>query len=393
MAWMLNRLRVRYGELATTVALFPPNRHRNPPRIPLETRPKPGDWSMDDSWEHPPARKQPESFPQESPAVCLKCRDFSTPDHHASRFPRQSYNNIRQLAIELTSPFSDPIDKARAIFTWMHENIAYDVENFFNGTVKASTPEATLRSGLAVCAGYADLFAAMASHANLKAVVVQGHGKGYGYCRVTDGRIPKFKAGHAWNAVKFPHGWHLIDCCWGAGSVSEQKFNKRFAPSFFTQSPEEFRCRHFPSKASNQHCRDTISWETYILMDDGPTIYRDFTDARVDFSPYTLEPATLVLAPKTRYQFRVTRSCEHQGQTPLVVLLCVDGKEKLPLRNDGRGGLTCTGTTGSTGTTLSLMYITNLDGKPSGSFTVDYYESRVGRAAYSFSGLCQWTVG
>jgi transglutaminase/protease-like cytokinesis protein 3 len=46
------------------------------------------------------------------------------------------------------------------------------------GTVKGSTPADTIRTGLAVCEGYAALFTAMATAVNVESVVVGGHGKG-----------------------------------------------------------------------------------------------------------------------------------------------------------------------------------------------------------------------
>ena len=82
------------------------------------------------------------------------------------------------LAGQLTDPFPSLTDKARAIFTWLHHNIDYNVEAFFNNNVRSSTPASTLDSGLAVCEGYAALFTAIATKAGLQSVVVSGYGKG-----------------------------------------------------------------------------------------------------------------------------------------------------------------------------------------------------------------------
>jgi transglutaminase/protease-like cytokinesis protein 3 len=112
--------------------------------------------------------------------VCLKCRDFSGPDNHAARFPRQSIPNQdpKWLGQQLCNPFPSHTDKARAIFTWLHHNIDYNVEAFFSGNLKPSTPTSTIATGLAVCEGYAGLFTALATAAGLESVVVGGHGKG-----------------------------------------------------------------------------------------------------------------------------------------------------------------------------------------------------------------------
>lgn len=109
---------------------------------------------------------------------CLLCRDFTGPDNHAAKFPRQDVPYMSWLAEKLTAPFPSHTDKARAIFAWLHYNIDYDVVAFFNNNVQPSTPAGTIDSGKAVCEGYAGLFAALATTAGMEAIVVGGHGKG-----------------------------------------------------------------------------------------------------------------------------------------------------------------------------------------------------------------------
>ena len=113
-----------------------------------------------------------------SSITCLKCRDFSGPDNHAAKFPRQSVPSLDWLAVQLTDPFPSPTDKARSIFTWLHHNVDYDVAAFFGNCVQPSTPASTLSTGLAVCEGYAGLFTVLAVKAGLEAITIGGHGKG-----------------------------------------------------------------------------------------------------------------------------------------------------------------------------------------------------------------------
>jgi transglutaminase-like putative cysteine protease len=167
---------------------------------------------------------------------CLKCRDFTGPDSHASRFPRETIpsSDVEWLSIQLTSPFSSATDKARAIFTWLHHNVDYDVHSFFGGTVTGTTPERVIRTGLAVCQGYADLFCALALKAGLECMVISGSGKGFGHTALKPGEpIPPFSSNHAWNVVRIDNGeWKLVDPCWGAGTVSgmNEPYNRSFNP-------------------------------------------------------------------------------------------------------------------------------------------------------------------
>jgi hypothetical protein len=111
---------------------------------------------------------------------CLFCRDWSGPDNHATKFPRTSLTNFDPdwLGKQLGAPFPSHDDKARAIFVWLHHNIAYDVKAFFGKNIKGTTPRDTIRGGLAVCDGYSGLWNALCAGAGVEAVRVTGHGKG-----------------------------------------------------------------------------------------------------------------------------------------------------------------------------------------------------------------------
>lgn len=280
-----------------------------PPTIPLATRP---DLSAIQASKPRPATDADEHHfgdAAEMTATCMVCRDFSAPDHHATLFPRQSVRSLQTLAQQLTSPFPSATDKARSIFTWLHHNIRYDTESFFAGNVQASTPNSTLQSGLAVCEGYASLFTTLASHAGLESVVINGHGKGYGYTALKPGApIPPYKAGHAWNAVRIDDGeWKLVDACWGAGYVqgAGKPYISRFEPRYFTMPNTEFNIKHFPGNRDMHflppgHRR--LDWEEYIRIDpvcwpgtvESPTV---FSASRPEYGigERTLTPRTKIL--------------------------------------------------------------------------------------------------
>lgn len=186
-----------------------------PPPVPKASRP---DLSAIQATK-PKLNGHSRSAPIPTSSVCMVCRDFSAPDYHSTLFPRQQVTSLQLLAQQLTAPFPSLTDKARAIFTWLHHNVDYNVRDFFGGCVKGSTPQSTCHTGLAVCEGYAALFTNLATYAGLESIVISGHGKGFGYEPLPAGApLPPFKAGHAWNAVKIDNGeWKLIDACWGAG--------------------------------------------------------------------------------------------------------------------------------------------------------------------------------
>lgn len=366
-----------------------------------------------------------------SPAadVCLVCRDFSGPDHQATLFPRSQVTSIQTLAHQLTSPFPSPTDKARAIFTWLHHNINYDVVSFFNHCVKPSTPQSTLQSGLAVCEGYASLFTNLATYAGLESVVIGGHGKGYGFNKIPAGHpLPPYSAGHAWNAVKIDNGeWKLIDACWGAGHVQGpgQPYIPKFSPECFAMSNEEFGIKHFPENKDYFFLPGgrRLSWEEYIVIDpacwpdmvEGPTI---FTNAKEDYfiGEKTVYPRTRkinVRQPGTiRFQFGLR--CAHWSLDrhttlgpPPVFLVSIGGadgrnKDLVPMEYypgpAGQGGdLWCVDIPalelGAAGQTVTVFAVTSFgDRRECRGLTVREFREGKGRVGMGFTGVAAWDL-
>lgn len=360
---------------------------------------------------------------------CLVCRDFSGPDHQATLFPRTQVTSLQTLAHQLTSPFPSLTDKARAIFTWLHLNIAYDVVSFFGNNVRGSTPQSTLQSGLAVCEGYAALFTNLATYAGLESVVISGHGKGYGFNAIPPGSpLPPYNAGHAWNAAKIDNGeWKLIDACWGAGYVqgAGRPYVAKFNPDFFTMSNEEFGVKHFPGNKEQFFLPGgrRVSWEEYIVIDpacwpdtvEGPTI---FTNAKEDYSigEKTVYPRArkINLRQQGSLRFQFGLRCPHwtldrhtrKGAPPVFIVSVsgIDGRNKdhIPMEYHpgpaGQGGDTWVADIpvcelGAPGQTVTLFAITSFgDRQDARGLTVREFREGKGRVGMGFVGVAAWDL-
>lgn len=388
-----------------------------PPPIPLSSRPN---LSSIQASKSRPAQNLPTS--------CLWCRDFSSPDTHAAKFPRHSVPSLDWLATQLAAPFPSPTDQARTIFTWLHHNISYDVVSFFNDSIKPSTPASTLSTGLAVCEGYAGLFTALASKVGLESVVVGGHGKGFGFADLPPGAsLPPETSDHAWNAVKIDDGeWKLIDCCWGAGNISGEgkPYNRSFTPGFFTMSNDDFGLRHFPTNKSHFFRRDgrSITWEEYLLGDRGGELVRvsggvvsDEGISETKFLPKHLHipvsaskhpnsPLSKSSASTIRFQFE--RVCQHYDPLrpggpgkPYVYILNVHGldgrnKDYIPLQTDGMFWWTDVSPQllGAPGQTVTLYTVQTVQGSSARGMTLEGYRAAKGRKAMSFGGVAAWEL-
>ncbi|MCJ1268150.1 hypothetical protein MMC22_008036 [Lobaria immixta] len=353
-----------------------------------------------------------------TPTSCMLCRDFSGPDTHAAKFPRESVPSLDWLATQLVAPFSSMTDRARAIFTWLHHNISYDVDAFFNHTVQPSTPASTLSTGLAVCEGYAGLFTAIATIAGLESVVVGGHGKGYGFSALPPGApTPPEQSNHAWNAVKIDHGeWKLIDSCWGAGNVNGagQPYKKEFKPRHFTMSNNEFGLCHFSTNRSQCFRTDgrRVTWEEYFTGNGGLEKVRIFNITESEgLSDTKFLPQHLKIpvapskhsGPTVRFQFE--RVCEHWDPIkhgagkPYIFILAihgVDGREKdyVPFETNGFCWWVDVPPQklGAPGQTITIFTVDTIGGGSGRGLSLEEYRLSKGRKAMSFNGLAAWEL-
>lgn len=368
-----------------------PTRPECPPPVPRNSRPP-----------LVPTSSRPST---QSPLPCLTCYDFSGPDRHAAlpQFHRSRATSLPALALALTEPFPSPLEKARVLFTWLHHNISYDVAGFFAKSVPAQDPGSTLRSGLAVCAGYAELFAVLALHSGLEAVVVSGHGKGYGH---SDNPNARYEGNHAWNAVKLaPDYWHLIDTCWGAGHIQgppTPAYTAAFSPENFISPPSIFGRRHFPQHSRYQHREDgrILTWAEYMAPEaEPPKCYMQFTDL-FNFSKETLQPATRHIEGGRRERFVVTLPCQHlppiAPRDEYVLFLNVgaqfDVKNFYLLQPDGTGrGFACeVEIPREPGVKVTLYYAMQFDGRDGKGLTREAFVSRVGKCGWGWSPVVEW---
>ncbi len=384
-----------------------------PPPVPLASRPT---FAQIDAASRAPA---PASAPQE--ACCLICRDFSTPDGVAAQYPVASLprsDPVGYLAHHLCSPFSSATDKARAVFTWCHHNVAYDVDGFFGGCIpRGQTVDQSIFSGKAVCEGYAKIYQAIAQRGGLECVLVGGHGKGFGFHAVMPGeRVPPpDPTGHAWNAVRIDDGeWKLLDACWGAGNVCDkraERYEKKFNPTMFTMSNEKFGERHFPEDGRYFFRSDgrALPWAEYVVEKTAEQPAQLYSNAEAEgISQETMAPAARKIpvhsGDTVRFQFG--KFCEHWtyekhggGKTPYLLMIKIfglDGRKEdfVPMDYDGFWWWCdiAARDLGAPGQTIHCYALDTLDGRPARGVSKELFLSKKGRCGMSWVSLASWDL-
>ncbi|KAG0221242.1 hypothetical protein BGX31_010062 [Mortierella sp. GBA43] len=193
----------------------------------------------------------------------LSRADFSALDDHAKVCPKLEETTIDRLSYYLTSPFpDDPVAQLRTIFTWVAHNIQYNMKGFLAGQLGDNSAEAVLRNRMGVCAGFANLFSALANRVpSLNVTQVQGVARGYGV------EVGGLGAAHAWNAVTINGECLLIDSTWGAGCCDPAKADtKTFMPFYFLVPPEKLIYSHWPKNPKEQFLDPPIGVDVYSAL-------------------------------------------------------------------------------------------------------------------------------
>jgi hypothetical protein len=190
--------------------------------------------------------------------------------------------SIDSLAKKITSSYQTDVEKTRAIFSWIAQNISYNTGIYNAGrgyhpvkfvldpddTVSSKsaieqTAERVFKRRIAVCDGYAKLFKTLCDYTGVESELVMGYGKCYLEKDV------KFRTNHTWNAVKIDSNWYLLDVTWASGFVSfSNEFVHRLDDAYFLTPPQQFILDHYP---------EDLKW---TLLERPPTI-REF-----HFSPF-----------------------------------------------------------------------------------------------------------
>ena len=149
-------------------------------------------------------------------------------------------------------------EKAYALFFWMCNNIAYDVNGYYSDNTDVS-PEGVYRNGYGVCSGYSRLFKYIGTYIGLYVFCVDGYAKGIGYST----EIKISGTNHEWNIIKLDNVYYQIDSTWGAGSVNGRNFQKEFKEFYFCPEPEQLFATHFPSDPKWQLIIPSLSAEEF----------------------------------------------------------------------------------------------------------------------------------
>lgn len=210
--------------------------------------------------------------------------DFTAVDKYVKSLGSLDSMSMGTINNVVSKKFSNKIDKARAIYYWIANNITYDVKAARANNTSKNSPTDVLLYRKAVGIGFAGLFQDMCSSANIRCLTVDGFVKN----NVDEIGEKGNDINHTWAVVQLgesPETWYYVDPAFGSGYAdAEMKtFTRTFTGAYFFTDKETFNLQHYP---------DNIAWK----LGPGPKSKKDFFDlpviksAAVEFSLKRFSP-------------------------------------------------------------------------------------------------------
>lgn len=172
--------------------------------------------------------------------------------------PAEYESSPKMVAEYIASRESDPFLRVKALHDYVANHVAYDIKALRRGDYPPQDAETVFRTGMGVCAGYANLLSEMGRYSGDEIVYVSGHSRG------ENGEVAG--GGHAWNAAKIEGKWYLLDATWDAGHVNGDTFTREYTTNYLFTPPRFFIHDHFPKNSSWQLMEQPITRGEFVRL-------------------------------------------------------------------------------------------------------------------------------
>ena len=141
------------------------------------------------------------------------------------------------IAESITNDSMSDREKVKAVHDWMCIHIAYDWDNYKNGTIPSDSYSVIgpIQYGKGVCSGYAKTFESFMNILGIESEQISG----------TATNSIGNTGGHAWNKVKVDGKWYWIDVTWDDPVPDKPGVVQRY--KYFMISEEQMNRDHYPS--------------------------------------------------------------------------------------------------------------------------------------------------
>ncbi|MCL2046899.1 MAG: transglutaminase domain-containing protein [Oscillospiraceae bacterium] len=212
-----------------------------------------------------------------------------------SKYCRSDYQEIIELANSITEGINDDYEMAKAIHTWVAENIWYDNDRNYEAEIFVN-PQAdeeefsaiyVLEHRRGVCSGFANLTISLLRAAGIPAMYVKGRAKD------NNG----LSAGHAWYEAYVGGRWIRCDSTWDSQNIIENGVSspqRNSSNEWFNVNNVVFARNHLPLASAEfilqnnlaatelvTHAPDLVSADSWARPEIRDAYYKGFVPTQI----------------------------------------------------------------------------------------------------------------
>lgn len=189
-----------------------------------------------------------------------------------------TFGYIKKIVQEINDNAKSDFEKAKMAHDITALVLKYDAANYWKGTVPEQDFISVLKSGTAVCEGYANTYKKFCDELHLPCQVIHGYARGVGTSLLSEKDVTD--SNHAWNMVQINEAWYLVDCTWNSGFMQGRSAKQQYSTEWLFTKPEHYIHSHFPTHQNRQLLSSPISPEQFGKL---PELRPRFFDAARDF--------------------------------------------------------------------------------------------------------------
>ena len=201
-----------------------------------------------------------------APVLMAQEPDLAAADSFGMRppFPVRDRQTLDSLVKQIDLQFPHPVEKVRALFTWVATTLEYDCGKDSASAFRAITVDQVLRMGRSQCAGYSNLLQYGLKRLGFEQAIISG------VARTAKKDLwwgeEDLRANHSWNAVRINGQWKLLDATWASGASNEDcsVVNREFAPYYFFPDPATFALSHLPADSQWQLLDKPVTRQQFL---------------------------------------------------------------------------------------------------------------------------------
>ncbi|MCL2412487.1 MAG: hypothetical protein FWC97_12685 [Treponema sp.] len=171
---------------------------------------------------------------------------------------------IRQTVYLINSNSKNDFEKVKKAHDLVALVLSYDAESYWAKTTPNQGYQNVLKTGLSVCAGYANVFKRFCDELKIPCIVVSGYARSVG---VSPTAVDKpNKPNHAWNIVTINGVNYFVECTWDSGYMEGKISKKRYQTDYLFIKPKYLIYSHFPTNASHQLLASPMSEAQFSVL-------------------------------------------------------------------------------------------------------------------------------